>query len=140
LYGKLRTSLQKVELKAPSFFDHSRNHGISSIMDARRIKDKEYDESDPVWKSSLILDQLERFEEQARSAAKPERHFGDIASVPWLDALMMERCKDELVNVSAMYDEVRVVFLADEWYIDSTRSSESKFNRSRYGTKSQLPF
>lgn len=116
-YGKLRTKLQKIELENPELVDDRGNRGVSSIRVQRRKVD--HDDEDPVWKSSVILDELERFE-QNRTAVKQERSLGVIPSVPWLDYLTKERCDDELTDISAIYDEVCSIFGTSLYGIEDT--------------------
>ena len=99
-------------LENPVLVDAKGNRGVSSIAEPTRKIDE--DDADPVWKSSTILDELERFE-QTRAALKQDRPYGAIVSVPWLDALTKERCEDELTDISAIYDEVCLIFGAT-WF------------------------
>lgn len=64
---------------------------------------------DPLWKASCILDQLDRFESQARKAStagssgasssrSPAFALDQVRSVPWLDALQRDRCQQVLTE------------------------------------------
>ena len=107
LYGKLVTGLQKIELK-PSPLDTDCNFGVHQLQSRSQrsgtrnsSSDNLDDDDDPIWKASCILDQLQRFEESARSPSnKSERlnSFGQVPSVPWLDAMMKERASDILAQ------------------------------------------
>jgi Phosphoinositide 3-kinase C2 len=124
-YGKLVTGLQKLRLHRGAWTNPTnRNYGL--ILD-RSIKDDPSDKDDDlVWKSVLILDQLERMETAERGVQQERIHtnggnlpmsshknnalhidsdnhinnntFGRISSVPWLDAMMKERAMQEIQN------------------------------------------
>jgi hypothetical protein len=94
-------------LNNSDLLDVYHNAGVSSIREARKISPLDED-PDPVWHSSSILDQLERFTEGSRKT-KSQQPFDAISPVLWLDALTKERCEEELVNVSAFHDEVSFV-------------------------------
>lgn len=83
-YGKLATGLQKVTLERnPS---HSCNPGLAVLTD--KSDDSKFEENDPVWKASLVLDQLKKHEKRGPVAA-----FGEMNSIPWLDGLVKEQAK-----------------------------------------------
>lgn len=115
MYGKLITGLQRIELKSLPL-DTDCNFGVHQLQSrVQRIgtlhssnnDDTNNDDNDPIWKASCILDQLRRFEESALSPSnKSERlnAFGQVPSVPWLDAIMQERAGDILAQDP---DEVR---------------------------------
>jgi hypothetical protein len=106
-YGKLVTGLQKIELQS-SPLDSTVNHGLVPLN--YRNETTEESENDPVWKASYVLDQLDRFEERARTAPATVNAFGQAPSVPWLDAIQKERAKQVIAdaafeeNVSALAD------------------------------------
>jgi len=93
-YGKLRTGLQKLDLSS-SPLDPKRNHGLVSE------DTKTDDDDDPVWRAVLMLDQLERMEARARTSPPAAQVFGEIPSVPWLDALQKERAKQVIAEAFA---------------------------------------
>jgi hypothetical protein len=141
-YGKLVTGLQKLRLyRGPWTNSTNKNYGLS--LD-RNVKDKMVDkDDDPVWKSVLILDQLERMETAERGAQPERMHtnrdnltqngkihhnnnvlqtsndnhinnyhnsndaFGQIPTVPWLDAMMKERATQEIHNAYCVDSAVR---------------------------------
>lgn len=96
-YGKLKTGLQKLALSS-SPLDSSRNHGLVSQDDSCSDNGDDYD---PVWKAVLMLDQLERMEARARTNPAAAEVFGEIPSVPWLDALQKERAKRVIAEAIA---------------------------------------
>lgn len=100
-YGRLQTGLKRLSLQKPWFFlrDSSRNPGLLPLS-AEDIS-SDWKEDDDVWKASRILDQLDRFEEskiESLPASSATKGFGDIPSVPWLDALCKEQCLEVLGN------------------------------------------
>lgn len=91
-YGKLVTGLQKLDLS--SFpLDPNRNHGLVS---ANAKKD---DDDNPAWKAVVTLDRLERIEERSRTNPAANETFGQMPSVPWLDAMLKERAKQVIADV-----------------------------------------
>lgn len=66
-YGKLETGLQKLKLRhGPLTNPTNRNYGLVRNGTANCKKETSDDDDDPVWKSVLILDQLERMETAER--------------------------------------------------------------------------
>jgi len=88
-YGKLKMGLQKLELST-SPPDPHRNHGLSPVGTNEK---EDSNDDDPVWQAVLLLDELERMEERARTNLGATDTFGQIPSVPWLDKLEKERAK-----------------------------------------------
>jgi len=117
-YGRLATGLHKLELKEPSRSlgdDAFNNRGVFPLRPRNEKTRNNYsefdnfDDDDPVWKASCVLDQLERFEEWARQPAVAQQPpaFGQLPSVPWLDALSKRRAQEVLLaNAKAAEDEV----------------------------------
>lgn len=95
-YGKLKTGLIRLELESQtSNADGKRNAGL--CPPPKRDDPSEWQEADPIWKASIMLDQLERFEEvKVDPTARANKWFGDIQPVPWLDALAKEYCHNTL--------------------------------------------
>lgn len=97
-YGKLHTGLMRLELRSPSSeFDSALNAGL--LPPPKKTDPSEWQEEDPVWKASRMLDQLERFEEAKDDAAAPigtNKAFGQVPSVPWLDKMAKEYCEKSL--------------------------------------------
>jgi hypothetical protein len=96
-YGKLLTGLMRLELDPLSERMESRNPGL--VPAPQKTDPSEWQEDDPVWKASRILDQLERFEESkggGTTTAGTNRSFGQIPSVPWLDKIAKEHCEKTL--------------------------------------------
>jgi Phosphoinositide 3-kinase C2 len=111
-YGRLATGLQKLELGDGSVpLEPDRNHGLcgpsaSSYMKQETTVDHR-NEADHVWNAVLALDHLEKIEERTRTnppgTFSNNDTFGQIPSVPWLDALMKERATaivDESLNTT----------------------------------------
>jgi Phosphoinositide 3-kinase C2 len=120
-YGKLVTGLQKLALSS-SPLDPTRNHGLVSVGTRESNDD---DEDDPVWKAVATLDQLERMEERARSNPAASDTFGQVPSVPWLDAMLKERAQKVIADAIAD-GTVRWIFcfvLADVILLASGRST-----------------
>jgi Phosphoinositide 3-kinase C2 len=98
-YGRLATGLQKLELDDGSVpLEPDRNHGLCGSSSSQMKQETTVDhrgEEDPVWNAVLALDHLERMEERTRTnppgTSSNNDTFGQIPSVPWLDALMKER-------------------------------------------------
>jgi hypothetical protein len=101
-FGKLETGLRRLELHR-SLPQHC-NLGLY------RLQSHKHDNGqDPVWKASLILDQLRRFEERdIQSAATPMRPtlFGELPAIPWLDQMEKQRAIDVL-QTALQEDSVR---------------------------------
>jgi hypothetical protein len=97
-YGRLATGLQKLELEPPSSVRKDRNRGLFSLA-PRNERIDEPNDDDPLWNASRTLDQLERMDKRAK-AARPSAvdNFGEIPSVPWLDAMLKERAKQILAD------------------------------------------
>lgn len=139
-YGKLVTGLQKLRLHRGSWSDPTnRNYGL--ILDRNIKEERNNTEDDPVWKSVLILEQLELMENAERSVQVEPNHtngnrpmsnntlhpkshknntvhtdhgyfvnnntFGRIPSVPWLDAMMKERARQEIQDAFCVDTAVR---------------------------------
>lgn len=111
-YGKLQTGLLRLDLTLPSDVDTSKNAGL--LPPPKKTNRSEWKEQDKVWKASRILDRLERFESN-RGASTASRGggktFGEIPSVPWLDAMAKDYCEKtlsearETVDHHPIYDE-----------------------------------
>lgn len=102
-YGRLETGLQKLEFRRPkSHHSDDKNLGLHPLCPRGQQVEKD---DDLIWKASCIMDQLERFEEKARTPIKPAvdgyTSFGQTPSVPWLDVVMKERVKDILADESS---------------------------------------
>jgi hypothetical protein len=96
-YGKLSTGLQKLQLSSAPL-DPNRNYGRATTSNIS-TNEGDDDDEDPVWKAVVVLDQLEQMETRARThphISGNENNFGQIPSVPWLDAMMKERAKREI--------------------------------------------
>jgi Phosphoinositide 3-kinase C2 len=97
-YGKLSTGLQKLQLQAGPLNNPNRNYGLVATTSEKNMDI----DDDPVWKAVLIVDELERME--ARNRNNPnlsgrdndDNTFGRTPSVPWLDAMMKERAKQQI--------------------------------------------
>ena len=126
-YGRLRTGLQRLDLKKPNSNDENqlwppRNPGL--VEPPGRDGPGKWEEEDPVWKASRILDQLDSFEVArkegvVRSDGTPtavvggSQAFGDIPSVPWLDSLTKQHCHDVLNEVSRQQNRNPVLPLSE---------------------------
>jgi len=106
-YGKLKTGLQKLELSS-SPLDAKRNYGL--VPFGAKNKDNDDNDDDPVWKAVLMLDQLERMEARARIKPASGEVFGEVPSVPWLDALQKERAKQIIADAMADGDVRKHIF------------------------------
>lgn len=96
-YGKLHTGLMRLELRLASDCDTPLNAGL--LSPPKKTDPPEWQEDDPVWKASRILDHLERFEESKGDAVTTignNKAFGQIPSVPWLDKMAKEYCEKTL--------------------------------------------
>lgn len=98
-YGKLHTGLIRVELQSPSDEKESRrNPGL--LPPPRKTDPPEWQEDDPVWKASRILDQLDFMEESKVDGSTPvgvsSSRFGKLPAVPWLDNIVRQNCEKEL--------------------------------------------
>lgn len=97
-YGKLQSGLIRLQLQSPtSDLETRQNAGL--LPPPRRSDPSEWEEDDPIWKASRILDQLERFEEikvDPTPRVGTNKAFGEIQPVPWLDALAKEYCHNTL--------------------------------------------
>ena len=87
-YGKLATGLQKVLLEKENS-SYNCNRGLVALGD--KSDDIKFEENDPVWKASLILDQLKKREKRG-----PVSTFGEMNSIPWLDGLVKKRAHEIL--------------------------------------------
>jgi hypothetical protein len=96
-YGRLHTGLKRLELCAPFSQEVSQNPGLLPL---RKKEDKsEWQEDDPVWKASRILDELDRFQESkvdTISGVGTNKAFGSIPDVAWLDKIARESCEQAL--------------------------------------------
>lgn len=114
--------LQRLDLKkslSVEMTDDCRNPGLA--LPPPRNRPSEWEEDDPVWKASLILEKLETFEvvrkegngrtDGAVSTAGggTEAKFGDITRVPWLDALTKQHCQNVLKE-AANEEKLNLVF------------------------------
>ena len=136
-YGKLVTGLQKLRLfRGPLSNITNRNYGLiqdSTTNDVQGdINSDGDDDYDPVWKSVLILDQLERMEPTERGVQEQNNtsnsnhpniinnnkvnntlhidhnnSFGHVPSVPWLDTMMKERATEEIHEAYCVDTAVR---------------------------------
>jgi hypothetical protein len=112
-YGRLRTGLQRLDLEKPNAdvetADYPRNPGLA--VPPQRNGPGKWEEDDPVWKASRILEQLDSFEASRKdSGVRPDgasarvgsnkEIFGDIPSVPWLDALTKQHCQNVLKDAT----------------------------------------
>ena len=96
-YGRLHTGLKKLELRTPASQEEQNNPGL--LPPPQKGDPTEWQENDPVWKASRILDQLNRFEESkvdAVTTVGTTKAFGHIPSVPWLDAIAKDHCEKVL--------------------------------------------
>lgn len=106
-YGRLRTGLQRLDLDKPgAVVETKKNPGL--VAAPPRNGPGKWEEDDPVWKASRILEQLDAFEATRKEGVRPDSSsapvrvasetpaFGDIPSVPWLDALTKQHCHDVL--------------------------------------------
>ena len=98
-YGRVKTGLQRLDLTKPdsagTTTDSPTNPGL--IKPPQRNGPGKWEEDDLVWKASRILEQLDTFEVARKGGVRPDgtstaggnetEAFGDIPSVPWLDAL-----------------------------------------------------
>lgn len=138
--------MKKVPLSLPGQLEEKRedshlNPGLMSLPPGRNTgghSSWQQDDDDPEWKASRILEQLDRFEEEAykssniaTSAAKAMRNtnptgstnmgvpptatqtsttkaYGDIPSVPWLDKIAREVCLQILKEGKEKSDRVIV--------------------------------
>jgi hypothetical protein len=105
-YGKLRTGLQRLDLEK-SLPDETRDDNQNPGLARRppRHGPTEWEEDDPVWKASRILEKLETFEAARKEGSGRtdgavstvgELKFGEIPSVPWLDSLTKQHCQNVL--------------------------------------------
>jgi hypothetical protein len=100
-FGKLLTGLQRSELKA-SVTMNTENHGLFPLQ----TRDEEVTDpvnSDSVWKASLILNELQRFDEKGPLVSNLAA-FGEIPKVPWLDILEKEQAEAILKTASTRKD------------------------------------
>ena len=110
----------------PSEFSHT-NPGLATASNSSSWK--QTDKTDPVWKASKILEQLDRFDTSTAKgvvsaptgtaahqkiipATNKAVAFGEIPSVPWLDNMAREYCEKTLREAeekaeqnSGLYDE-----------------------------------
>lgn len=132
-YGRLHTGLKRLELLKPAHFrteanDPSRNPGL--LVPPRRGEPNEWQEDDPVWKATRMVDQLDRFEESKTSNASTRaaqggqgKIFGQIPSVSWLDKMSRAHCEvllneaKEKSRVSMIVHDIVVVY----WRIHNVR-------------------
>lgn len=96
-YGLLSTGLVLLELDASvSENDVSTSEMKDEYLDSR--------EEDPVWHASLMMEKLESFEASRAgplsTAADNRKVFGRVQSVPWLDAISKEYCKNVIASTS----------------------------------------
>jgi phosphatidylinositol 3-kinase len=121
-YGKLQTGMTKLPLEKPTARKKSKgqneiaiNPGLAQPPKRSDPSPWQQDDTDPAWKASRILEQLDRFEGinkgntsltsattgGATAGVPPSSHpnpmtgkaFGDIPSVPWLDKVAKEYCE-----------------------------------------------
>ena len=90
-YGRLATGLQKLTLSKKPLSSY--NHGLMPLC--RKKNDFKISEDDPVWKASVLLDDLNKRNEKSTGKM---HSFGEKATVPWLDALLKERAEEVLVD------------------------------------------
>lgn len=127
-YGRLRTGLQRLDLTKPNS-NHERearwpprNPGL--VEPPGRDGPGKWEEEDPVWKASRILEQLDSFEGARKervvrpdgtlaAAVGGSQAFGDIPSVPWLDSLTKQHCHDVLNDVSSQQSRTQVLPLSE---------------------------
>jgi hypothetical protein len=123
-YGKLQTGLTRLPLKRPTTTGETlRKNGIAinpGLSQPPKKSDPspwQWDDQDPAWKASRILEQLDRFEgytkgnvsvtngsgtvdtaTPAPSLSHPKfgAAFGDMPSVPWLDNLARQYCEETI--------------------------------------------
>ena len=98
-YGKLHTGLMRLKLEQPESTGKNRNIGLSPPMKHSVTSQWQHEDDDPVWKASLMLDQLQRFEQakgHGPTSAGTTKSFGDIPSVPWLDNMAKRYCEATL--------------------------------------------
>lgn len=105
-YGKLSTGLQRLALSSDPL-PENRNHGLHELRPPEEKKNDWDEDEDPVWRASCILYELELQDERAKTAPTTERSFGQIPSVPWLDALQRERALEVLHEVQSSDPTVR---------------------------------
>ena len=97
-YGKLQTGLQRLDLQSP-LSDSCQKTNAGLLPPPKKSDPSEWQEEDPIWKASRMLDQLERFEEvkvDPTARMGTNKAFGEIQPVPWLDALAKEYCHNTL--------------------------------------------
>jgi hypothetical protein len=119
-YGKLSTGLQRLELSQKPL-PANLNHGLHPLRSSEEKRDdycwaqQDDDDEDPVWKASCILYQLEQQQERYKTIPAAERNnsnqqFGQIPTVPWLDALQKQRARQILQEAALSSDAtVRLV-------------------------------
>jgi hypothetical protein len=97
-YGKLQTGLIRLELESP-LSDPTQRKNAGLLPPPKKTDPSEWQEEDPIWKASRMLDQLERFEEvkvDPTARVGTNKAFSEIQPVPWLDALAKEYCHNTL--------------------------------------------
>lgn len=118
-YGRLQTGLQRVQLDRTTLAKPTRiNPGLATPTPKEPF-DEEKEEEDPVWKASRVLHQLDQFAATKPSGASSTltvapvdtERFGDIISVPWLDALTRQHCQNVL---SEHQKDTNAILLLDE--------------------------
>lgn len=84
--------LQQIPMSLPGKIDVCHNCGLEPL-----ISSTNWSEDDQVWKASKILFELRRIEQTAKKVPPPSS-FGQIQSVPWLDAMTKQNCVDLLAH------------------------------------------
>ncbi|KAL3912563.1 MAG: hypothetical protein SGILL_006830 [Bacillariaceae sp.] len=117
-YGKLQTGMTKLSLdKEHSNVSHQHTASNPGLMPMSQTNDtsswKTTNKTDPVWKASKILEQLDRFDSSTAKglvsaptgtaahqklipATNKTAAFGEVPSVPWLDNMAREYCEKTL--------------------------------------------
>lgn len=91
-------------MNLPGKIDEGHNYGLEPL-----ISSTNWSEDDQVWKASKILFELRRIE-QSPKKIPPSTSFGEIQSIPWLDAMTKQNC----VEILAHAEECRPNLIIDD--------------------------
>jgi Phosphoinositide 3-kinase family, accessory domain (PIK domain) len=89
-----------------------KNHGLYSLCDPHPAN--KYDNTDdPVWKASLILEELNRIEKQSKLRGSSLTHHLQTPAVPWLDRMQRERCRQIIQDALNDVADEQILFHPD---------------------------
>jgi hypothetical protein len=104
-FGKLETGLRRLELHKT--LQAGRNLGLHTLHPSNYVKES-WEDKDPVWKASCILDSLRRAEDHAMQSPTPTliANYGETPSISWLDRMEKQRSLDA-INSELRQEPVR---------------------------------